>query len=186
MDETTQEDFISQEENVRFAGFWSRFGAALTDGIILSVITIPITYNNITSWKIAPLFIVTALFEILYKPFMEYRYGATLGKMAAGIRVVGPYFERVTISEELKRVSFYMIPSILQMIFSLRIYFSPDFLKINNYNEYNQLIISSNPATIILGAIIFFLASADCITFLMNAQHRALHDLYAGTYVIEK
>jgi uncharacterized RDD family membrane protein YckC len=37
-----------------------------------------------------------------------------------------------------------------------------------------------------LNIIVFVLLVADCITFLTNDQNRSLHDLYAGTYVIEK
>ncbi len=55
---------------------------------------------------------------------MEYRYGATLGKMAVGIKVVGHQFQKVTLQEELRRVSFYLVPSIIQQILTLKFYFS--------------------------------------------------------------
>ena len=177
---------IFHESDIKFATFWSRFGASLIDGFIISFAVIPVTYYNVTSWKIPSLFVIASLIEIIYKPFLEYRYGATLGKMVLGLRVVGHSFEKVTLKEELRRVSFYMIPSILQFILILHIYFSPQFLSIKSYNEYNEYVVSANPATIWLGLIVFFLGTADCITFFLNEQRRSLHDIYAGTYVIER
>jgi len=92
----------------------------------------------------------------------------------------------VSFNEEMRRVSFYMVPSIIQLMLTVRVYFSPEFFTIKNYNEYNQYVVSSNPATMVLGLLVFFLGIADCITFLLNPQRRSLHDLYAGTYVVEK
>jgi len=186
MNETKPDaDSIFPEADIKFATFWSRFGASMIDGFIISFAVVPVTYFNVVSWKIPSVFIITSLIEIIYKPFLEYRYGATLGKMVLGLRVVGHSYERVTLNEELRRVSFYMIPSILQFILVLRIYFSHEFLSIKSYNQYSEYVVSANPATLWLGLIVFFLAAADCITFFLNDQRRALHDIYAGTYVIE-
>jgi|SRR5450432_1207657 uncharacterized RDD family membrane protein YckC len=182
----SDKESLFPEADIKFASFGSRFGATLIDGFIISGVILPVTYFNITAWKIPYLFILTSLLEIIYKPFLEYRYGATLGKMAVGIQVLGSQFQKVGFNEEMRRVSFYMVPSILQFILTVHFYFSPAFKSINNYNEFNHEIVSANPATLILGGIVFFLGTADCITFLINNQRRALHDLYAGTYVVEK
>jgi uncharacterized RDD family membrane protein YckC len=187
MNETPPENEpLFPEADIRFASFGSRFGASLIDGIIISAIILPVTYFNVISWKIPYLFIVTSLVEIIYKPFLEYRFGATLGKMAAGIQVLGHQFQKVSFNEEMRRVSFYMVPSIIQFLLTVRIYFSPEFFTIKNYNDYNQFVVNSNPATLVLGGLVFFLGMADCITFLLNPQRRSLHDLYAGTFVVEK
>jgi Na+/H+ antiporter NhaD/arsenite permease-like protein len=106
--------------------------------------------------------------------------------MAVGIEVLGNQFQKVSFNEEMKRVSFYMVPSIIQFILTVHFYFSPAFRSTDNYNDFNQKIVSANPAMIILGGIVLVLGTADCITFFMNNQRRALHDLYAGTYVVEK
>jgi len=78
------------------------------------------------------------------------------------------------------------VPSIIQEIMTLKIYFSDDLKSIVNYSDYNNYITGSNPALVWLNIIVFVLLVADCITFLTNEQNRSLHDLYAGTYVIEK
>jgi len=92
-DTPSENEPLFPEADIRFANFGSRFGASLIDGIILAAIIFPVTYFNVTSWKIPYLFILTSLLEIVYKPFLEYRYGATLGKMAAGIQVLGHQFQ---------------------------------------------------------------------------------------------
>lgn len=180
------DDPLFPEAEVKFATFWPRLGAGFLDGIIILLFTVPITYFNITNWKIPSVYILTCLISIPYKPLMEYRYGATLGKMAVGLKVVGRNFDKVTWKEEMRRVSFYLIPSIFTAFLELRNYFSADFISIKDYREYNQYIVSSNPAISWLNGIIIILLVADCITFFSNFQRRALHDVYAGTYVIER
>ena len=184
--EAGEEKSIIPEADIVFARFWTRFAAYLLDSIIISIVILPVTYMNVTSWKLATFFIPTSVIELAYKPFMEYRYGATLGKMAVGIKVLGHFFGKVTLAEELKRVSFYLIPGILQSIFTLRIYFNDAFNRITNFNEYNQLVVALNPATVWVVVIVLILLIADILVLLSNEENRALHDIYAGTYVIEK
>ena len=184
--EAGEEKSIIPEADIVFARFWTRFAAYLMDSIIISIVILPVTYMNVTSWKLATFFILTSVVELAYKPFMEFRYGATLGKMAVGIRVVGHFFGKVTRAEELKRVSFYLIPGILQSIFTLRIYFNDAFNRITNFNEYNQLVVALNPATVWVVVIVLILLIADILVLLSNEENRALHDIYAGTYVVEK
>jgi uncharacterized RDD family membrane protein YckC len=174
------------EVDIVFAKFWTRFGAGLIDGLISLVVVLPLTYFNVIQWKLPWIFILTSLFTIFYKPFMEYRYGATLGKMAVGIQVVGNQFQKVTLKEELMRVSFYLVPNIIQEALTLKVYFSTQLDSIQHYKDYNDFIIGSNPALYILNIIVFVLLVVDTITFFSNDQNRSLHDIYAGTYVIEK
>jgi uncharacterized RDD family membrane protein YckC len=181
-----EEESIIPEADIVFAKFGSRFGASLIDGIIIILVNLPITYFNVTQWKIPAVYILTSLILICYKPFLEYRYGATLGKMALGIIVVGYQFQKVTLREELRRVSFYLVPNIIQEIMTLKIYFSGDLKLIGSYTEYSNYVTTSNPALFILNLIVFVLLVADCIVFLSDGQNQSLHDKYAGTFVIEK
>jgi uncharacterized RDD family membrane protein YckC len=182
----TDDDPLFPEADIKMATFWPRLGALILDGIIVSIIVLPVTYLNITRWKIPSLYIFTSLISIPYKPFMEYRYGATLGKMALGLKVVGHQFGKVTLMEELKRVSFYLAPGALIALLELRNYFSQDFYSITGYREFNRYVESANPAVIWINIIVGALLIADCITFFSNDQRRSLHDIYGGTYVIEK
>ena len=174
------------EADIVFAKFWVRFGAMLIDGLVTVMIILPVTYFNVIQWKTPWIYILTSLLTIIYKPFMEYQYGATLGKMAVGIMVVGHQFQKVTLKEEIRRVSFYIVPNIIQQVLTLKFYFSGQLNSIQHYKDYNDYIVSTNPALYILNIIVFVLLVIDTITFFSNDQNRSLHDLYAGTYVIEK
>jgi hypothetical protein len=100
--------------------------------------------------------------------------------------VVGHNFEKITVSEELKRVSFYLFPAILQHIITLPLYFSTSFESINNYREFNHHVSVSNPSLLWISGIVSVLFLADIITFFSTQPNRALHDVYAGTNVIER
>jgi uncharacterized RDD family membrane protein YckC len=179
------DDPIFPEADIRYSTFWDRFGASLLDGFIMLAATMPLTYFNITTWKIPSLYILISLFTVLYKPLLEYQYGATWGKMILGIQVVGQNFGKITLQEELRRVSFYLVPSLLQHVLTLVSYYGAEFLSTKNYQEFNSYIISANPSILWLNGIVIILLIADTITFFSTRPNRALHDIYAGTYVIE-
>jgi uncharacterized RDD family membrane protein YckC len=187
MNETmTDQEPLFPEADIKFATFWPRLGALILDGVIVGLITLPVTFMNLATWKIPSLYILTTIITLTYKPFMEYRYGATVGKMAAGLKVVSQDFGKITLSEELKRVSFYYLPSILIAIMTAKSYFSTDFISITGFKDFQNYVGSTNPAIPWVNGIVFVFAAADCITFFTNEQRRSLHDMYAGTYVIQK
>jgi uncharacterized RDD family membrane protein YckC len=86
----------------RWAGFWIRFAAALIDGLLLIFLTFGVQLmmglsflqivgledRTIFMWVSAQL--LSTATGILYEAGMIGRYGATLGKMACGIKVVMP------------------------------------------------------------------------------------------------
>lgn len=182
----TDKEPLFPEVEIKFATFWPRLGAAILDSVIIGAFVLPITYLNITDWKIPWVYILTTLISLFYKPFMEYRFGATVGKTATGLKVVGHNFERITLSEELKRVSFYYLPSILIAIMTVKSYFSAGFLALPGFLEFENYIGETNPAIPWVNIIVTGFAVADCVTFFTNYQRRSLHDMYAGTYVIQK
>ncbi len=84
---------------MRYAGFWQRFAAVFIDGLILSVVTIPLNVgyqfcigsfgNDSRNIPLAiVLYICMLLAPAAYIIPMLGKYGATLGKKAMGIKVV--------------------------------------------------------------------------------------------------
>ncbi|MBK8392708.1 MAG: RDD family protein [Saprospiraceae bacterium] len=47
--------------------------------------------------------LVIGILLMCYKPFMEFQYGATLGKMAVKLKVVNLDFEKITLSQSIIR-----------------------------------------------------------------------------------
>ncbi len=92
---------------LRYAGFWIRFGARIIDGIILIVVGMPLSFiqnrilasRGLESPEVAdemlPFFLIVAAFWFIgvfiglaYEMFFVGRYAATPGKMALGLKVV--------------------------------------------------------------------------------------------------
>lgn len=92
----------------RWAGFWIRFAASLVDGLLMFPLSIAVQLamgltfaqaiglDNRTPvmWVIAQLMSMAT--GIAYEAGMTGRYGATLGKMACGIKVVMPDGSRIS------------------------------------------------------------------------------------------
>lgn len=186
MNDESPEESIFPEADIVYSKFWERLGAFLLDGCIVVAVTLPLSYFNITFWKIPSLYILIGLISTLYKPVLECRFGATLGKMIVGLEVVGNDFEKITVSEEVKRVSFYLFPAILQHIITAPLYFSTVFDSVSNYREFNRQVSANSPSLLWISGIVFVLLFADTAAFFINQPNRALHDVYAGTNVIEK
>jgi uncharacterized RDD family membrane protein YckC len=88
--------------DMRYAGFWIRFGAVFIDGMILWVVNIAISLAAGVGFMSAvgvnpnaqfgPLQILLMLLQIAigisYETFFLGKYGATPGKMACGVRVI--------------------------------------------------------------------------------------------------
>lgn len=95
---------------VRYAGFWIRVLASIIDGLVLSVIWVPliivfgtariwttehgvVTFHFGASWG---LILISWAVYALYGTLMIGSYGQTLGKMAVGVKVVRTDLTRVS------------------------------------------------------------------------------------------
>jgi len=71
---------------VEYMGFWIRFGAAVIDYVIVSVVSTVVSFLGSWSWGGGPLF--GFLVPLLYYWLFTGLKGQTLGKMAVSIKVV--------------------------------------------------------------------------------------------------
>ena len=97
------------ESMVQYAGFWRRFGAALIDGILVNVASLPIYFISSWIWPVAEIegwyvqigswigAIFTTILTWIYYTVMENSSKqATLGKMALGIIVTDRQRRRIS------------------------------------------------------------------------------------------
>src|SRR4030043_189847 len=77
----------SMEGYSRPAGFWIRVGASIIDSLIFIPIVILSIWNTY-SLKSTAVLVLISLPGLIYKPFMESFFGATLGKMSCKIKVI--------------------------------------------------------------------------------------------------
>src|SRR6516164_5563059 len=97
MNVTMQPDLLNIEELQmphQYGRFWPRFFALLLDGLIIG--TAPFILYNTMEKKSGLLLIIISCIRLVYKPFFEYRFGATPGKMALKLRVVNYHYEKAS------------------------------------------------------------------------------------------
>ena len=70
------DDNHGYHKEIKYAGFWIRAGASIIDGFVTAPIGILIIYNFLIA-KSFPFLIFTTILTMLYKPLMEWRFGAS-------------------------------------------------------------------------------------------------------------
>lgn len=168
-----------QQEHI---GFWTRVGASLIDMVVYLPVG-GINLYNMYSLKSLPLLFLSSLILIVYKPFMEYRYGATLGKMAVKIKVTNKEYGQLSIQQAVIRDIPALLGQVLSLITSLLLFMNEDFLEATSMLEVSALqntVLSPVPNYAIS---IFYCIS--CVTVAFSASKQALHDMMAGTYVVK-
>ena len=99
---------VSAVDEIKYAGFWVRYVANVIDGLVLVIPAIIIDLglffllgNNVT-FKILS-YVLYYLIIWSYFVVMTYKYQATLGKMAVGVKVVSDKSERLTVGQLILR-----------------------------------------------------------------------------------
>ncbi|MFZ4765347.1 MAG: RDD family protein [Roseimicrobium sp.] len=117
---------------MRYAGFWIRTGAKLIDGIIVTVVTLPVSLFILFSMGIfSPdfekrlqedpsavgaflgmyglLFLFGIVFHIAYNGLLVWKWGGTPGKLAVGIKVVSQEGQPLSLGRAIGRAAADMI-----------------------------------------------------------------------------
>lgn len=180
--EETAFDNHGFKEEIEYAGFWIRFGAALIDGVIFLPLFAFSYYNQIELKSIALLYILAVL-SALYKPLMEWKYGATLGKMACKIKVVNENLKAISIDQGFGRYVPWAISLIIQLLAGTYLFNTAAFKTAKTYMEL-QIASEVNPYnTISLIYLIIFLFILIWAAF--DKKSQGLHDKIAKTFVIK-
>ncbi|MBK9320321.1 MAG: RDD family protein [Bacteroidetes bacterium] len=160
-----------------------RFVAAIVDGMIF----IPLAFidsftrlhflNNefiLLLWVA----LVTAL-PICYSVLMHFKYGQTLGKMLADVKVVSlSETTNLSFKQALLRDSFYIIVELFALI-----YFSLHLIQVQEVLPKMQLLDEfDNFGSSVAGVWVLL----ELISMLANNKRRAIHDFIAGSVVIKR
>jgi len=116
----------NQTKEIKFVGFWYRVIATLLDMVVLSPLLV-LNYYNIVRWKSILIMIVLLILLNLYKPYLEYRKGATIGKMLMEIKVVNERFERITLEQSIIRSSPWIAIALLTLFTNFFVFNHADF-----------------------------------------------------------
>ena len=184
MEEILESIFADEEMPVLYATFWQRLGAVIIDGLIFSLI-IPLNIYNETSGKSPALLLASAAITILYKPFCEYKYGATVGKMALKIVVTNKAYQKPRGQEAILRNIFQIIFAALNLVVTLLVFANPQFKAATTFAAYATLRNQLNLVNLITFSIcIVYLI--DAIFLMADQQKRSLHDRIAATFVVRR
>jgi uncharacterized RDD family membrane protein YckC len=186
MEQILDDDLVEKEAvQYEFAGFWLRFFALLIDGIIIGSISTVVLYLNLGGWKNYWLQLIITLLVAAYKPFCEFSYGATIGKRAMKIKVVNENFEPLSLQNALLRDIFSLVQEAISIFYFSRVFFSASINDVDSFSSYTHVLSSMNFYVATRG-LVGILIVVDAIYFLVNSQHRALHDLIGKTFVVQQ
>jgi uncharacterized RDD family membrane protein YckC len=167
-----------------YATFWNRAGASLVD-ILPALCLIPVNLYNETTWKNIPILVFVSVISISYKPFMEYYYGATLGKMARGLVVTNYDFEKPSLDEILTRNIFYIISGCATFFMSLYLFTLPEFGEIKSFLDY-QMFVQKHKYIGIFNNAIGLVMIVDALMLFSDKHLRTYHDKLGKTYVVKQ
>lgn len=170
------------KEEIQYAGFWIRVAASLIDLLIMIPILVLGYFNQINLKSIVILYVLTIL-SALYKPLLEWRYGATLGKMACKIKVVNEKLKPISIDQAFGRYIPWAISAILQLMVATNIFLSPKFTSAHTYMEIGILTQESPLNNVSSIYSLIFLLIVSWVIF--DPRKQGVHDKIAKTFCIK-
>jgi uncharacterized RDD family membrane protein YckC len=118
--------------------------------------------------------ILTAFLPLLYSVVLHYKYGQTIGKWVAGVKVVDISETRtLTFKQSVLRDVFYLGIEIVGLLYLAYLVFQTDKAEYL-YNDYRTF--ADQP--------ILWWTFIELVTMLTNSKRRALHDLIAKSVVV--
>ena len=175
----------NQVKPIIYAGFWKRFAAFVIDTMIGLPIMIPAIKYVLLDFKFLNSYVLIAFLCMLLRPFFEYRFGATIGKMVFKLKVVNANFGRANIKEVLLRNVFNLFLGSISLIITFYVCSQPEFSIVNTYTEYTNLYNQYDYSDWEI-SITFIIGILELIFFFADKRVRALHDRIGETYVIQK
>jgi len=171
-------------------GFWKRFGALLVD-VLVSTPFIIIFYF-VAGLSLATAMISAVILNLsssIYTIYFHYKFGATLGKMAAKIKVVRPNGNKIGFKQAFLRSSPDLIFALSLTAVEVLALPNADFEVYSNAgwmerSDYLWLFISAWYGLIGFVPILWYWG--EFIVLLCNKRKRALHDFIANTVVIHR
>lgn len=168
--------------NYKYAKFLERVAASIIDMVIF-IPLIAVTFYNTMDWKNLGLAILLILIGFLYKPLMEYYYGATLGKMAMKIKVLDTGYDEITMGQSFTRAFPWIISTIVNLLVTYLMFQDPDFYDADGFFAFSQFSqefgpsVYNNYAAMVLFLSIFFM--------FWEKRKQTLHDKVANTVVVK-
>lgn len=169
------------EGYARPAGFWIRVGARIVDFLVFVPLIILGTWNSLSLKSTAAL-VLLSLPAFLYKPFMEAFFGATLGKMSCGLKVINAKGKKLSLFIAYIRSFPFLMASGVALATQLMLFSSPQFQSARSLMELGQI----KPETFlnVVAPLVRLLVLIDCVVVTFTFRKRALHDMLAESFCV--
>lgn len=173
-----------------YAGFGKRFFAGFVD--LLVFVPFMFLFHFIDGISITAAMIGTVLSGLLYSAYsigFHYKFGATLGKMAAGIKVTKPNGDNIGLQHAFLRSSVDLLFAAVSLYIQLLVLSQVDPAIYLNAGlmEKGQHMIQFYPAWHdMLNIVATTWVLSEFVVLLFNERKRALHDFIAGTVVVHQ
>ena len=115
---------------------------------------------------------------------MEAFFGATLGKMSVGIKVIDKNGGKLGLFNAYARAFPFLLSGGISLASSLILFSSPEYQSATSMQEFGQ--IKQEPFLQAVGMLVNVLLLADCIVAAFTRRKRALHDMLADSYCVYK
>jgi len=166
---------------IRPAGFWIRVLAAVIDAVVL----LPVTALLALLGGMLPgalSVVLSGMPGLIYKPLLESRFGATLGKMICGIMVVDHRGRRPGPSTAIMRALPFIFANALGIAGGIYSLTMPGYGTDMTLRELAQFV-QRNPV-VTIQQVWGFIVMLDCLVVALDVRKRAVHDMVAGTFCI--
>ena len=172
----------------KHAEFSDRFFASLIDAIIIGGLTFSINSINFSIFKSFSLYLTFTLIAVLYKPYFESKYNATLGKIALKLEVTDWNYNYINFKQSLIRSIILIIPSLVYILIHFFAFNNPYVVDSDGVIEFGTKMDETYPILTMIASFLSFSSLVDIIMYLtdLNKQQRSLKDFIAKTYVIKK
>ena len=165
----------------RPAEFWIRVGAYIIDGLIFIPIMI-LGGWNIFSLKSIPVLVLISLPGLIYKPFMESFFGATLGKMSCKIKVIDDNGKKLSLFGAYVRFFPFLILAGISLAGQLIVFSSPQFQSATSMMEISEAL--KGNFLVPIRKVVALLVLIECVFAAFTFRKRALHYRLADSFCV--
>lgn len=171
---------VERLDQQEFIGFWKRIQTSMLDVLFLGIfasivywlgILFAISQNVLLSYTLE--YVLFLIFNI----YLIVTYGGTPGKLMMKIRVVNGQGKYLTFQQALLRHLFPIMSLVISIVMGV------------NGNHFTVMMSPAATGGYLdesFNNIFGLIFVVNCLFIILNTRKRALHDLIAGTYVVDK
>lgn len=163
------------------ATFMQRMYAFIVDCLVFIPLNLLSNYNTM-SIKSLTLSVAITVVWWFYKPLMEWKFGATVGKMALKIRVVDEDLKAISFNQAALRFLPYFAVSLSFLFSTIALFGLDGFYEAKTIEAFQALEPEMSRLDTTQLTVFFFIFS--CSSIMLDEKKQAIHDRISKTYCI--